>query len=72
MLYEVITRLALDLELRPLSLELIELFGHRIDLHTHPTRRLVHQVDGLVREEPARDIAVREGRRRDERVVPDA
>ena len=51
-------RLPLDLELDPAPLGLVELDRHRVDLHAQPRRRLVHEVDGLVRQEALGDIAV--------------
>ena len=65
-------RLALDLELDAPALELVELDRHRVDLHAQPRRRLVDEVDGLVRQEALGDVAVRQGRRGDERRVGDA
>ena len=64
--------LALDLELDPAALELIELDRHGIDLHAQPRRCLVDQVDRLVGQEALGDVAVRQGRRRDKRRVRDA
>ena len=43
--------------------------GHPAD--PHPGARLVDQVDRLVRQEPVADVAVRQLRRRDQRVVGD-
>ena len=62
-------RLALDLELHDAALDLVELGRHRVDLHAQLRRRLVHQVDGLVGQEPIGDVAVRQHRRRDQRRV---
>ena len=64
-------RLALDLELDPPALELVELDRHRVDLHAQPRGRFVDQVDRLVRQEAAGDVAVRQGRRGDQRRVGD-
>ncbi len=64
-------RLALDLEQDPASLELVELDRHRVDLHPEARCRLVHEVDRLVGQESLGDVAVREGRGRDERRVRD-
>ena len=64
-------RLALDLELDPAPLGLVELDRHRVDLHPEPRRGLVDEVDRLVRQEPVGDVAVAERRRRDERGVRD-
>ena len=51
-------RLALDLELHHAPLDLIQLCGHRVDLHAQARRGLVDEIDGLVREEPIGDVAV--------------
>ena len=64
-------RLALDLELDQAPLEPIELLGLRIDLHADVRGRLVDQVDRLVGQLTVRDVAVREGRRRDDRGIGD-
>ena len=53
-------RLALDLELHDAPRQLVELRGHRVDLHAQLGRGFVHQIDGLVGEEPIGDVAVRE------------
>ena len=65
-------RLPLDLELRDAPLEDVDLLGQRVDLDAQPARRLVDQVDRLVREEAAADVAVRQLGRRDHRFVGDA
>ena len=54
-----------------LALELVELLGHRVDLHAHAARGLVDQVDRLVGQEAVGDVAVRERRGRHERGVLD-
>ena len=64
--------LALDLELDPSALELVELDRHGVDLHAQPRRRFVDEVDGLVRQEAVGDVAVRQRRGRDQRRVGDA
>ncbi len=64
-------RLALDLELDPAPLGLVELDRHRVDLHPEPRGGLVDEVDRLVRQEPVGDVAVAERRRRDERGIRD-
>ena len=64
-------RLALDLELDPPALELVELDRHRVDLHAQPAGGLVDEVDRLVRQEPLGDVAVRQRRRGDERRIRD-
>ena len=64
-------RLALDLELDAPPLELVDLDRHRVDLHPQARRRLVDEVDRLVRQEPLGDVAVRQRGRRDERGIGD-
>ena len=64
-------RLALDLELDPPALELVELDRHRVDLHPQPARGLVDEVDRLVGQEALGDVAVRQRRGGDERGVRD-
>ena len=64
--------LALDLELDPPPLELVEGDRHGVDLHAQPRRGLVDEVDGLVGQEALGDVAVGQGGRRDERRVGDA
>ena len=61
----------LDLELAHAALRLVELDGRGVDLHTQPRRRLVHEIDRLVRQEPVAHVAIREHGRRDERGVAD-
>src|SRR5712691_7412713 len=65
-------RRQLDLELHDLALDLVDLLRQRIDRDAQPRGGLVDQVDRLVRQEPVRDVPVRQRRRRDERVVGDA
>jgi hypothetical protein len=50
--------LLLDLELDHAPLDGVELHGHRVDLHAQAARRLVDEVDGLVRQEAGGDVAV--------------
>ena len=64
-------RLAFDLELDPSPLQLVELEGHRVELHPEPAGRLVDEVDRLVGQEPLGDVAVGQGRCGDERRVGD-
>ncbi len=64
-------RSELDLELTHTPVRLVELDGRGVDLHPQPRRRLVHEVDRLVREEAIRDVAVGEDRGGDERRVAD-
>ncbi len=42
----------------------VQLGRHRVDLGAQLRRRLVHEVDGLVRQKAIRDVAVRQHRRR--------
>ena len=51
---------------------LVQLGRLRFDLGAQLGRRLVHQVDGLVRQEPVRDVAVGQHGRRHERCVLDS
>ena len=64
-------RLALDLQLDPAALQLVELDRHGVDLHPQPARRLVHQVDRLVGQEALGDVAVGQRGRGDQRGVRD-
>jgi len=64
-------RLTLDLQLDPASLELVQLDRHRIDLHPEPGGGLIHEVDRLVGQEPLGDVAVGQGRRRDQGGIGD-
>ena len=65
-------RLPLDLELDDPPVEFVDGLGLGVDLHPEPARRLVHQVDGLVGQEPVRDVAVGQCRCRHQRAVGDA
>ena len=51
-------RRLLDLELDDAAVEFVELLGLGVDLHAQPRCRLVHQIDGFVRQETVRDVAV--------------
>ena len=64
-------RLALDLELNDAPIQLVERLRLRIDLHANQRTRLVDQIDGLVRQLPIRDIAMRQRRRRDDGRIRD-
>src|SRR5438094_789686 len=50
-------RFALDLEPRDGALDLVELGGHRVDLHAELRRGLVHEIDRLVRKKAIGDVA---------------
>src|SRR5665648_227100 len=65
-------RLPFDLQLLHAPLDLVDLRRHRIYFYAQPAGGLVHQVDGLVRQEAGGDVAVGEQRRRLERPVLDA
>ena len=65
-------RLALDLELHDAAVDLVERFRLRIDLHPQPRRRLVDEVNRLVGQEAVGDVAVRQGRGRNQRRIGDA
>jgi hypothetical protein len=65
-------RLLLDLEPDLLAIERVDLVGLGLGLHLEARRRLVDQIDRLVREKAVGDIAVRQGRGRHQRVVHDA
>ena len=62
----------LDFELRNLALDFIDLLRQRVDRDPQPRGSLVDQVDRLVGQEPVGDIAMRQRRGRDQRVVGDA
>ena len=62
----------LDLELADAPLDHVDLERHRVDLDAQARRRLVDQVDRLVGELPAGDVAVGQDRGGDERGVLDA
>ena len=51
--------LALDLQLADFPVEGVDLLGHGVHLQTQPRGGLVHQVDGLVGQEPRGDVARR-------------
>ena len=61
----------LHLEPVDLAAELVDLLGRGLDLHPQPRRRLVDQVDRLVGQLAAGDVAVGEGRGGDQRGVGD-
>jgi hypothetical protein len=53
------------------AVEPVHCFRLGIDLHLDPRRRLVDQVDRLVRQEPIGDVAMRELRGGDDRRIGD-
>ncbi len=57
-------RFLLDLELHDAPVEFVERLGLAVDLHADAARRLVHQVDRLVRQEPVGDVAIGRASRR--------
>ena len=64
-----VERFALDLELDDPALELVHRLGFGVDFDADPRRRLVDQVDRLVRQLSIRDVAMRQrGRRNDGRI----
>ena len=63
---------ALDLELHDAALHLVDLLRQRVDLDAQPRRGLVDEIDRLVGQEAVADVAMRERRRGDDRVVGDA
>ena len=64
-------RLLFDAQLDDAPVEFVKLLGLGVDLHAQARTRLVHQVDGLVRQEAVGDVAVGEHRRRHQRAVAD-
>ena len=64
-------RLALDLELPDLAVQLVDLLGNRVHLEPQLGRRLVDQIDRLIGQEARCDVAVRQFDRRDDRLVLD-
>ena len=63
--------LFLDLQLHDLPLRLVQLRREAVDLHADLAGGLVHQVDGLVRQEAVGDIPVRQGGAGNQRPVGD-
>ena len=61
----------LDLVLHDLPVDLIQLRGHGVHLGADHGAGFVHQVDGLVRQEPVADVPVGQGRGGDEGLVLD-
>ena len=64
--------LLLDLQPHDFAVDRIEFFRLGIDLHLEPRSRLVDQIDRLVGQEAVGDVAMRQGRRRDDRRIGDA
>ena len=62
----------LDLELRDLALDFVDLLRQRVDRNAQPRGGLVDQVDRLVGQEAVSDVAMRQRRSRYEGVVRDA
>src|SRR5207244_6444463 len=65
-------RLALDLELPDLALDLVQFLGQAVDLHPEAGSGLIDEVDRLVWQEAVGDVALREDRGRHDRGVGDA
>ena len=65
-------RLALDLQLDQATVETIQFLRLGVNLHADAAGGLVDQVDGLVRQLPIGDVAVRQLGRGDDRAVGDA
>src|SRR5258706_3063692 len=65
-------RLTLDLQAADGTLDVLELRGHRVDLHAELRPGLVHEVDGLVRQKAIADVAAAQDGGCDERGVLDA
>ena len=61
----------LDLKATNQTFHLVDLDRTGVDLHPQPRPGLVDEVDGLIRQEPAGDVAVRERGCRDQRGVGD-
>jgi len=64
--------LALDGELSDLALNLVQDDGEAVNLHPEHTCGLIHKVDGLIGQEPVRDVPVRQRRRSNQGRVADA
>ena len=65
-------RRALDFQLQNLAVQLVQFRRLGIQFHLDARRRLVHEVNRLVRQKPVGDVAMRQRRRRDERGILDA
>src|SRR6185437_3030187 len=64
--------LPFDFELRHAPFHLVDLLRHGVDLDAQPRGRLVHEVNGLVRQKAIADVAVGQGRRGHHRAIRDA
>jgi hypothetical protein len=64
--------LLLDLQAHDPPLQLVDRRRHRVDLHLQPRRRLVDEINRLVRQEPIGNVAIRQPCRRQQRRVPNA
>ena len=62
---------AFDLKLLDPARDLVQLLRQRIHFHTQTSRSLIHQVDGLVGQEPLRNVAVRQLHGRDDGIILD-
>ena len=56
----------LNFQLHDMAADIVQLRGQGIDFRADQGTGLIHQVDGLIRQEPVGDIAVGEGRRSDQ------
>ena len=64
--------LLLDFQLHDLAAQFIQRPGHRLDFRAHLGSSLIHQVDGLVRQEPVGNIPVRQSGCRHQSRITDA
>ena len=64
--------LPFDFQLHDAPLDLIDLYGQRINLHAQACRGFIDQVDGFIRKEAVRDVTVGKRGGRDNRRVFDA
>src|SRR5690606_5163613 len=65
-------RLALDLQLHDATVDLIQFFRLGINLHAQASRRLVDEVNGLIRQETVGNVAIRQVCRRYQGRIGDA
>ena len=61
----------LDLQLHDFAPQLVKFRRHGIQFRLNERARLIHQVDGLVRQEPVGNVPVRQGGRSHQRTVRD-